>query len=145
MNLKQIPHLLLYVLCLLITQTTWSIEPSTGIEIQNLIDTSTTWNGEQIIYPMGSPQIKSMLVKMEPGAKTQNHLHQVPSFAYILEGEITVVSEAHEEKKFIQGDVVIELINKKHYGYNSGGTTVTFIVFYMGIDGLKNTIYQNKM
>ena len=142
MNLKQIPHLLLYVLCLLIPQTTWSIEPSTGIEIQNLIDTSTTWNGEQIIYPMGSPQIKSMLVKMEPGAKTHNHLHQVPSFGYILEGEITVVSEAHEEKKFIQGDVVIELINKNHYGYNSGNKPVRFIVFYMGTDDLKNVVIQ---
>ena len=53
---------------------------------------------------------------MEPGVKTQNHLHQVPSFGYILEGEITVVSESHEEKKFIQGDVVIELINKNHSG-----------------------------
>ena len=142
MNLKQIPHLLLYVLCLLIPQTTWSIEPSMGIEIQNLIDTSKTWNGEQIIYPMGSPQIKSMLVKMEPGAKTQNHLHQVPSFGYILEGEITVVSEAHEEKKFIQGDVVIELINKNHYGYNSGNKPVRFIVFYMGTDDLKNVVIQ---
>ena len=142
MNLKLIQHLLLYLLYLVIPETAWSIEPSKGIEIENLIETSTTWNGEQIIYPKGSPQIKSMLVKMKPGAKIQNHLHQVPSFGYILEGEISVVSEAHEEKKFIQGDVVIELINKNHYGYNSGNIPVKFIVFYMGTDDLKNIVIQ---
>ncbi len=55
-----------------------------------------------------------------------------------------MVSETLEEKKFIQGDVVIELINKTHYGYNSGTGPVKFIVFYMGTDDLKNTILQAK-
>ena len=43
-------------------------------------------------------------------------------------------------KTFSKGDVVIEMINKKHSGVNPGDTDTKFIVFYMGSVDLKNTI-----
>ena len=142
--LKKIYLYTIFCLFILTSQMLWAIEPSSGIQIENLIDSSSSWNGYPITYPIGAAKITSMLVQMDPGAKTPNHFHQVPSFGYILQGEITVVSETLEEKKFIQGDVVIELINKTHYGYNSGSEPVKFIVFYMGTNDLKNTIIQTK-
>ena len=112
--LKKIYLYTIFCLFILTSQMLCAIEPSSGIQIENLIDSSSSWNGDPITYPIGAAKITSMLVQMDPGAKTPNHFHQVPSFGYILQGEITVVSETHEEKKFIQGDVVIELINKTH-------------------------------
>ena len=139
---KKISLFTIFCLFILNSQALWAIESSSGIQIENLIDTSSSWNGDPINYPKGAAKIKSMLVQMDPGAKTQNHLHQVPSIGYILDGELTIIGENNEEKKFIKGDVVIELINKKHYGFNSGITRLKFIVFYIGDNKLKNTIYE---
>ena len=141
---KKITLFTIFCLFILKIQTLWAIESSSGIQIKNLIDTSSSWNGDPINYPKGAAKITSMLVQMDPGAKTPNHFHQVPSFGYILEGEITVVCENQEHKKFTQGDIVIEVINKTHYGYNSGSLPAKFIVFYLGTDDLKNTIIQAK-
>ena len=70
------------------------------------------------------------------------HHHEVPSFGYILEGTIRVQSESGDIKNFSKGDVVIEMINKKHSGINSGDTITKFVVFYMGTKNLKNTIIE---
>jgi len=142
---KKITLFTIFCLFILKIQTLWAIESSSGIQIKNLIDTSSSWNGDPINYPKGAAKITSMLVQMDPGAKTPNHFHQVPSFGYILEGEITVVCENQEHKKFTQGDIVIEVINKTHYGYNSGSLPAKFIVFYLGTDDMKNIIIKDRL
>ena len=71
------------------------------------------------------------------------HFHQVPSFGYIIDGEITVESAIGEKKIFRKGDVVIELINKKHFGINSGNSILKFVVFYAGSKELQNTVIVN--
>ena len=85
-------------------------------------------------------KITALLVEMQPQAKMQMHYHEVPSFGYILEGTIRVQSESGDVKTFSKGDVVIEMVNKRHSGLNPGETVTKFIVFYMGTDDLENTV-----
>jgi quercetin dioxygenase-like cupin family protein len=110
------------------------------IKVTKLLETDSSWEKTKIIYPTGNAKITALLVEMQPAAKMKLHHHEVPSFGYILEGQIQEQSEAGEKITFNKGDVVMEMVNKKHFGINSGKTITKFIVFYLGNENLKNTV-----
>ena len=132
--------LFLFCSLLFLPLTSFAIENANNIKVTKLIETDTSWEKTKIVYPKGDAKITALVVEMQPQAKMQMHYHEVPSFGYILEGKITVQSESGDIQTFLKGDVVIEMINKKHSGFNPGDTVTKFIVFYMGTEDLKNTI-----
>ena len=134
----------LYLFCslLFLSLSSIAIENTNNIKVTKLLETDTSLEKIKIIYPNGDSKITALLVEMQPQAKRQMHYHEVPSFGYILEGKITVQSESGDIKTFSKGDVVIEMINKKHSGVNPGESVTKFIVFYMGTEDLKNTIIE---
>ena len=136
--------IILFLFCslLFLPLTSFAIENANNIKVTKLIETDSSWEKTKIIYPNGDTKITALLVEMQPQAKMQMHHHEVPSFGYILEGTIRVQSESNDIKTFSKGDVVIEMINKKHSGFNPGDTVTKFIVFYMGTENLKNTIIE---
>ena len=134
--------LFLFCSLLFLPLTSFAIENANNIKVTKLIETDTSWEKTKIIYPKGDAKITALVVEMHPQAKMQMHYHEVPSFGYILEGKITVQSESGDIQTFSKGDVVIEMINKKHSGVNPGDTVTKFIVFYMGTENLKNTIIE---
>ena len=134
--------LFLFCSLLFLPLTSFAIENANNIKVTKLIETDTSWEKTKIIYPKGDAKITALIVEMQPHAKMQMHYHEVPSFGYILEGKITVQSESGDIQTFSKGDVVIEMINKKHSGVNPGDTVTKFIVFYMGTENLKNTIIE---
>ena len=136
--------IILYLFCslLFLSLPSFAIENTNNIKVTKLIETDTSWEKTKIIYPNGDTKITALLVEMQPKATMKMHRHEVPSFGYILEGKITVHSESGEIKTFSKGDVVIEMINKKHSGENLGDSVTKFIVFYMGTEDLKNTIIE---
>ena len=115
-------------------------DENSDIKVTKLKETDASWENTKIVYPVGEAKITALLVEMQPKAKIELHHHEVPSFGYILEGQMHVQSELREKKIFNKGDVVIEMVNKKHFGFNSGDSITKFIVFYIGAKGLKNTI-----
>ena len=134
--------LFLFCSLLFLPLTSFAIENANNIKVTKLIETDTSWEKTKIIYPNGDAKITALVVEMQPQAKMQMHYHEVPSFGYILEGKITVQSESGDIQTFSKGDVVIEMINKKHSGVNPGDKVTKFIVFYMGTEDLKNTIIE---
>ena len=134
--------LYLFYTILFISPPAFAIENTNNIKVTKLIETDSSWEKTQIIYPKGDTKITALLVEMQPKATMKMHHHEVPSFGYILEGKITVQSESGDIKTFTKGDVVIEMINKKHSGVNPGDSVAKFIVFYMGTEDLKNTIIE---
>ena len=134
--------LFLFCSLLFLPLTSFAIENANNIKVTKLIETDTSWEKTKIIYPKGDAKITALVVEMQPQAKMQMHYHEVPSFGYILEGKITVQSESGDIQTFSKGDVVIEMINKKHSGVNPGDKVTKFIVFYMGTEDLKNTIIE---
>jgi quercetin dioxygenase-like cupin family protein len=133
-----------YLFCslLFLSLPSFSIENANNIKVTKLIETNMSWENTKIIYPTGDTKITALLVEMQPRAKMKMHHHEVPSFGYILEGTIRVQSESGDIKNFSKGDVVVEMINKKHSGVNPGDTITKFVVFYMGTENLKNTIME---
>jgi quercetin dioxygenase-like cupin family protein len=134
--------LFLFCSLLFLPLTSFAIENANNIKVTKLIETDTSWEKTKIIYPNGDAKITALVVEIQPQAKMQMHYHEVPSFGYILEGKITVQSESGDIQTFSKGDVVIEMINKKHSGVNPGDEVTKFIVFYMGTEDLKNTIIE---
>ncbi len=132
--------LLIFSSLLFLSFSIFSIENTNAIKVTKLIETDSSWEKTKIIYPQGDTKLTALLVEMEPYAKMHLHHHEVPSFGYILEGQIIVESNTGDKKTFNKGDVVIEMVNKKHSGFNPGNTITKFIVFYMGTEDLKNTI-----
>jgi len=127
---------------LFLSLPSFAIENEEDIKVTKLTETDSSWEKTKIIYPNGDSKITALLVEMQPKAKMKMHHHEVPSFGYILEGTIRVQSESGDIKNFSKGDVVIEMINIKHFGINPGDTITKFVVFYMGTRNLKNTIIE---
>ena len=134
--------LFLFNSLLFLSPTLFAIENANNIKVTKLIETDSSWEKTKIFYPKGDTKITALLVEMQPKSKMKMHHHEVPSFGYILEGTIRVQSESNDIKTFSKGDVVIEMINKKHSGINPGDTITKFVVFYMGTKNLKNTIIE---
>jgi quercetin dioxygenase-like cupin family protein len=108
---------------------------------KDLLITSKTVIGENIVYPTTGPaKITASIVTVAPGAKTIEHRHGVPLFAYILEGELTVDYGPHGQKIFKKGDALVETMSAKHRGMNLGTTTVSLLAVYIGAEGSENVI-----
>ena len=100
-----------------------------------LLSTGTTIVGEKIRYPSGDAHVTAAIVTLAPGARTVLHRHDVPLFAYILEGELTVDYGAHGKRTYTQGQSLMEAMAVPHFGVNTGTTPMRLIGVYMGADG----------
>ena len=110
-------------------------------KVEKLEVTSTNYAGQPIIYPdTGKPEVTALVVHLPPGSSTGWHKHPVPVYAYMLEGELTVRTESGVEKRFVEGEPIIEVMNLLHNGTNSGGKTASLVVFYTGVEGVPNVI-----
>jgi quercetin dioxygenase-like cupin family protein len=95
--------------------------------------------GEPLAYPDGPVEITSAIVTLAPGAETGWHIHEVPLFAYILEGELTVDYGEKGTRTYSAGVGFFEAINWPHNGTNTGTVPVRLIAVYMGGGDRANT------
>lgn len=111
--------------------------------VQELLVTSKTIVGEDILYPSaGAPKITVALVTVAPGAPAAFHRHPVPLVAYILEGELTVDYGTRGVKTFRQGDALVEAMNVPHRGMNLGSGVVKLLAVYIGAEGAANVVLE---
>jgi len=78
----------LLVLFLLGIAQALAIEQTNAVTVTTLLKTQTTWDGNAIVYPTGRAEITALQVLIAPGGETGWHLHPVPSFGMVLEGEV---------------------------------------------------------
>jgi quercetin dioxygenase-like cupin family protein len=120
------------VIVLLFQQAAFSLEPSSSIKATTVLKTSSSWDGKPIVYPEGKAEITGMIIEIAPGAETGWHLHPVPSFGMVLEGELEVELKDGQVKKLKAGDALAEVVNVLHNGHSVGSVPVKLIVFYAG-------------
>ena len=109
--------------------------------VSTLLASGKTIVGEQIVYPEGAPaKVTSVIVTMGQGEQTGWHTHGVPVFGYILEGELTVDYGDKGKHVYRAGDALLEAINVRHNGQNTGTGPVRLLAVFMGADGLKMTV-----
>lgn len=107
-----------------------------------LLSTSKSVIGQPLAYPEGTPKITSAIVTMVPGQETGWHRHEVPLFAYILEGELTVDYGPHGKKIYKTGDSFVEAFRSEHNGKNTGTTPARILAVFAGSDTAKNTVLE---
>lgn len=105
-----------------------------------LVQGSTDVLGAPLAYPSGTPNITSAIVTVPPGGETGWHEHEVPLFAYILEGELTVDYGEKGTKVYRTGEAVLEAVGWPHNGTNTGTVPMKLVAVYMGGGNASNTI-----
>jgi quercetin dioxygenase-like cupin family protein len=106
------------------------------IEIQELLRTDASWNGAAYgAYPEGMPEPVVARITIPAHRELTWHSHPMPSFAYVLSGEITVEDDKGHKARFTAGQVMPETVYTVHRGI-VGDQPATFIVFYAGTEGL---------
>ena len=108
-----------------------------------LLSTQTSVIGQSLSYPDGTPKITAAIVTMAPGASTGPHRHDVPLFAYMLEGEITVDYGADGSKTYTQGDAFIEAFKSVHNGTNTSDGIARVLAVFVGSDTAQNTVEEH--
>jgi quercetin dioxygenase-like cupin family protein len=94
--------------------------------------------GQPINYPTGKPLVTGAIVTIPPGNSTGWHIHAVPLFAYVLEGELTVDYGSKGTKLYRAGEGTMEAIDWPHNGTNRGTVPVKLVAVYIGAQGTDN-------
>lgn len=105
-----------------------------------LLSTGTTIVGQPFAYPGGAAKITAAIVTMVPGQETGWHRHEVPLFAQILEGELTVDYGPDGTKTYKAGDTLVEAFGTSHNGTNTGDGAVRLLAVFAGAEGAANTV-----
>ena len=103
-----------------------------------LLESSETIVGQPFAYPDGAPKVTAAIVTIPPGNDTGWHIHQVPLFAYVLEGEISVDYGSKVVKVYKTGDSLMEAMNWPHNATNKTDMPMKIMAVYMGTDGVPN-------
>ena len=110
----------------------------TGSQVEILLQSGVTLNGEPLAYPNESKaQVTVSVVTLPPGVQLPLHVHDAPLIAYILEGEI-VVDYGEGPEIFRKGDVAIEVLHTSHFGRNDGTEPVRLLAVFTGAEGVSN-------
>jgi len=114
-------------------------EPTTYTNLLTpLLSSGTTIIDQPIAYPAGTPKVTAAIVTVPPGGETGWHLHEVPLFAYILDGEISLDYGEKGTRMLKAGDSLLEAMNWAHNGKNTGTVPLRILAVYMGAEGLEN-------
>ncbi len=107
-----------------------------------LLQSGTDVLGDPLVYPEGTPNVTAAIVTIPPGGETGLHSHEVPLFAYILEGELTVDYGDKGKKTYRAGEPVLEAQNHAHNGVNTGTVPMKLLAVYIGSTDKRNTVAQ---
>ncbi len=104
------------------------------VEVEVLAKQSNSWNGEALPhYPQGIPEISILRIRIPPGAELPMHQHPFINAGVLLSGDLTVMTDDGETLYLSSGDSIVEVVDKWHYGKNSGEEIAEIMVFYAGI------------
>ena len=113
-----------------------SQQSQSRIEVRELMRAVTSWNGAKYgAYPKGAAEPVVAEITIPAHGELPWHWHPMPSFAYVLAGEITVEDKQGNKRHFTRGQVMPETVNTAHRGV-VGDQAATFIVFYAGTEGM---------
>jgi quercetin dioxygenase-like cupin family protein len=134
----------IYIICFFLVSC--HQENTKKTEFTTLLETTKSWNGETLPkYPDGQPKITILKAIIPPYTTLDMHKHLVINAAFLLDGDLTVVTEMSDTLRLKSGDVFEEVVNTWHYGINNSNKPAELIIFYAGIEGGTNTILNKKV
>ena len=112
-----------------------------GFETKPLLKTGETRDKDPIKYPDGRPELTSVIGVIQPNGRTPLHEHPIPTFVYVLEGEVELQTEGGSPQRYKAGGAYIESLNKKHQLHNvSGSSPARVLVIFIGEEGKATTV-----
>lgn len=106
------------------------------ILVETLLKTDTTAIGQKIDYPdFKDDEVTICKVTIPPGKATGWHKHNIPVFAYVMQGTLIVELENGINNIYPLNTTFAEVENIYHNGTNHGKEDVVLIAFYMGGKG----------
>ncbi|HET7680070.1 MAG TPA: cupin domain-containing protein [Xanthobacteraceae bacterium] len=112
-----------------------------GFEAKPLIKSSETRDKQPIVYPKtDKPEIISVIGTIAAGGRTPLHEHPVPTYVYVLEGEVELQSEGGQPQVYKTGEAYIEALNQKHQLFNKSNAPAKVLVVFVGEVGKPTTI-----
>ncbi|NPU94728.1 MAG: cupin domain-containing protein [Gammaproteobacteria bacterium] len=121
----------------------FALEQSSSVKVSTVLKAETSWDGKPIEYPSGKAEVTGMVIEIVPGGETGWHLHPVPSFGMVLEGELEVQLKNGAVRRLKPGEALAEVVNTLHNGRNVGTVPVKLVVFYVGSVGQALTVKEN--
>lgn len=119
----------------LVITPAFALDGSAGVKSTPLLKATHSWDGTPLVYPAGQAEASVLLIEIAPGQETGWHSHPVPSFAYVLQGELEVTLEDGRSHRLKAGEALAEVVNKKHNGRNVGTDVLKLAVVYAGASG----------
>lgn len=126
------------VIVVMTSASTSAAPPATSVEL--LLETETTVLDQPFAYPAGRARITAARLTVPPGATVPLHLHPVPLFVYILQGEIVVDYGSRGTRTYRTGDTFVEAFEWSHHARNGGKGNVKLLAVYAGAAGVPNSI-----
>jgi len=112
-----------------------------GFETKALLKTGKTRDNDPVAYPRtDKPELISVIGTIQPGGRTPLHEHPVPTYVYVLEGEVELQTDGAEPHRYKTGEAYIESLNRKHQLFNKGSTPAKVLVVFVGEEGKPTTV-----
>jgi quercetin dioxygenase-like cupin family protein len=108
---------------------------ASGMDRQELQKTTTNLIGGPITYPTDTAEVTTELVTLEPGGQTGYHTHQVPSWVYVLDGEVELRVDGAEPLRMAAGQVFIEPQDIPMQAFNVADGPTRMLVVSIGAEG----------
>jgi quercetin dioxygenase-like cupin family protein len=113
---------------------TGTVSVFAGPTIENLLSSGKTVIGQQIVYPKGKAKVTATILELAPGEAVGWNTDSVPSFHYVLEGEVTVDYGKKGVKVFKAGDSLLEAVDYPHHVSNRGTVTMRSLAVFIGTE-----------
>lgn len=136
--------LVLTALVMMFQSNAPALDASASISASTVPQAESSWDGKTIEYPAGKAEVTGMMIEIAPGGETGWHLHPVPSFAMVLEGELEVQLKNGAVKNLKAGEALAEVVDALHNGRNVGAAPVKLVVFYTGAVGQRLSIGEDS-
>lgn len=144
MNMTHISIRSAFLAAAMLAATAAPAEEQAAASYQNLLTPllagGTDVLGKPLEYPADGVNVTSAIVTIPPGGTTGLHSHEVPLFAHILEGELTVDYGEKGRRTYRAGDSVLEAVDWPHEGTNTGAVPMRLLAVYMGGGDAANTV-----
>lgn len=106
-----------------------------------LLSTQETAAGQPIVPPSKDVRVIASQFDIAAGARLPVHKHPYPRYAYVVQGTLQVTDvETGSETTYRAGDVIVEMVDRWHFGANVGTDPVRLIVFDQVEGDAKHTI-----
>lgn len=111
-----------------------------GFQTTTVLQTSTTVTGQPIEFPLFRNEIRALVAELAPGSQVGRHMHPNPTFAYVLEGEVTVEIDGQPPRLYKAGQAWVESLMTWHNALNRGSRPARFLVVYAAEEGKPTAI-----